>query len=1491
MRTWLCFLVGLLLVGLATPDATAQVQADGYDPGWYNAGQPHVKLAVVEDGVYRVTGSELAAAGATAIDLGTLALIENGRRIPVHLDGNASGLMQASDAVVFVGRQNRGDELWAYHDWAYQGTSGPTPNDPSLQSSDRFSLYTDTTTYWLTWGGLPSPRYETLAPDTFAEGAPVVRTQRDTTHYEVDDPALYYAGDPAQFRAGHPFYTRGEGYYLRRFSHSTQGSEVTWIAGFPIPHVIRENSETLDFAFKFKGAAGADHQVEMEVRQVIDGSYDFSSVGTLAWDGYDFGTFEGSFPQGRIAGESFFRVRFTSTSTGVVNSNHYLDWIRVVHERDLKPTDGALRIVSDGSLARYQLRTFTEAPVAFNPRDGRRYEAAVDGMAFTFAEAPSGPAALWVVEPSAYRPVAAVQADTRSDLASAANAADYVIVTPAALRASAEAHAAYRQSAAGGSHSTLVVDLRDVFDQFDHGRPTPLAIRRFIRQTKAWSQPPRFLLLWGDDVYRFRTDPQPAWWLPSYGNAVSDAWFAMQNDGPGDFTERIALGRVPLRTNEEGALFTRKIRDSEAAPAADWQKRAILMSGGNGPGEQTSFRAYIQNVGARLSDRPVGADTVFFHKTSDEVLDTSLQDSIRVAIRDGAALLTYLGHSAAETWEIVIDDPVDFDNEGRLPVVFSLGCRTGNFAALSDRGTLAEQLVLGSEAGGIAHWGSSELATVQDTRTISDQAHQVIFTETKPGAVADTSRVLGLALQEAKRRYATTFAFGGRSYYPVKHLLQYGLIGDPASQLVIPTQPDLAVADADLRIAPAAPLVEDGMLTAEVRLRNRGLIPQDSLTLTLRQERPSRGDTLVSRRLPPVALDTTFTLDLPLADGDAGTHFLSVTADAFGEIDEFDETNNALSRKPHVVFSNGLAVVFPQDLTTVDARQPRLRVSLASPRSTGEVRVRFEVDRMPTFDSPAKQSSAPIPIRNAHADWTPPEALADGQPAYWRARIDADDQLDNWVGGRLLVQTAEQAGRWTMTGDLFDAVTTDGFLQRDGEGEDGTWVFSDYRVEVSATAEYVETSFKGQITVNSGTPILRNTIGVGILVLNGQTGAIRGFDFGAPYRPGEFESAIATLDSVATKVAQPGDYVFVRSRNLFQRGPLPDELRSILRGLGSVAADTLEYDDIHLMIAQKDIPGSVWERVVPPGPDQPTFTQKDTTLTFQNPEGQLTSPRIGPAKAWQTLTLDTDIAAAPAFVSVDVLAADGTPLLSDIRAASADLRGVDARQHPYLTLRATLSDTSQATTPQLDRWSVTYDPVPELVLDPDLLALPTDALAEGQPLRFDVPVRNLSLVAPDSVAVRATLTDADNETLEILVASRQDVPADSVLMVPVEAVTRGLVGQNAIGAEVSQPALTEALTYNNTLIGNFRVAADQTEPVLRVMIDGTEIRNGPERVFNTQDPAIPFVSATPRVEVTLTDSNPFLRLDDPTAFTLTLNGETVGPEAVVFEAATDAVNE
>jgi len=139
--------VSLLLVLVALVGLPGVHAQDGYDASWYNASQPYVQIDVAADGVYRVDASSLRDAlpngtSLSGIDPTTLRLFGKGSEAPLHLSGTGDGELDPGDTITFVGQRNRGtDELWAYD------------GDASAQSSTYYSLYSDTTTYWLTWGG------------------------------------------------------------------------------------------------------------------------------------------------------------------------------------------------------------------------------------------------------------------------------------------------------------------------------------------------------------------------------------------------------------------------------------------------------------------------------------------------------------------------------------------------------------------------------------------------------------------------------------------------------------------------------------------------------------------------------------------------------------------------------------------------------------------------------------------------------------------------------------------------------------------------------------------------------------------------------------------------------------------------------------------------------------------------------------------------------------------------------------------------------------------------------------------------------------------------------------------------------------------------------------------------------------------------------------------------------------------------------------------
>ena len=1447
---------------LAAPAARAQ-QA-GFDASWYDPNRPYVKIAVAEDGVYRVTGAELAAAGAPTGSLqpATLRLFENGREIPIRYTGEDGALgMGGGDAFTFVGRRNRGgDELWAYN------------GNPSWQSSAYFSLYTDTTTYWLTWGGEAGLRYETRTdPPTGSARS----TFRDTLHLETD--ARYHKGDASD--SGNPLYTRGEGYYGARFWHNTQQNTIEQTYEAPLQSPTAAG--TARVRVRLNGETRARHYVTLYLGLRDGGSVAFVPVDTADWDGYAYGSLEADVPQDRLPADGTLRIRLTSSNTfgSSIPNGVLLDWIEVTYERELATSDGALTFAADEAGATtFTLSGFGGSDVeVYNPAGAEVFEAEAAGGAHRFTDAPSAGAVYWAVTPERYRTSARLTPDRPSDWASPSNEADYVIVTPAALRASADALADYRTSVAGGGYRVAVAEVEDLFDQFDYGRPTPIALRRFVRAAEGWAVPPAFLMIWADALAPTEGRALQPWEVPSYGDAPSDGWFAMQQAGPDDWSESLAVGRIPLRQNEAGALFLDKIRSYEASPAEAWQKRALFLVGGTSEAEQAALQRPTLEWSEMAATPPTGLDTLHFFKKSTTALDPTFQDSLEAAIEEGASWLSYFGHSATQTWEIVTEPPRDFDNAGRLPVVLSLGCYTGNFAggqgAADDVRSFAEQLVLESANGGIAHWGSSNLGTIGESAALSQALHERVF--------EDTLRTLGLAIQEAKAEFNANRTYA----LAVKHLLQYGLIGDPATNVALPTRPDFAVTPASIAVTPSAPVPADSLLRVDVRVQNVGLVPADSVVVQLTHRAPGGAEAVFRQTLRPFALDTTATFEVPIGDDAVGENSLRVAVDPDGAFEEESEANNQTERT-QVVFSTGLTLVGPPDFGLLPEPSPTLRVAVAAKAGTdvgAGLPILFQLDTAPTFDSPRLRDHRTT--ATTLATWSPPD-VRDGETYYWRARVEDPDEPENWKGAAFTIREDLGKTGWIQQGRLFTANEQGGFLERTEEA----WRFKEFDVTASAASSRGSSDlYVGRFVVN-GEGYEGLGLGFGLLVLDGRTGSIKGHGSMPTYdnKYEEPQAAYAELQSLAA-LAEPGDYVLVRTRHKGRRGgvEIADSVKAVFRGLGSTAIDTLSYNHLWVMIAEVGAEAQEW--VEPPGSGTDEMV-REITRSFAFGEGQTLSPPIGPARAWRSLGWGAEFAGPDDRLRVEVLDAEsGEVLVGDLTGpGEVDLSGIDPQAVPLLRLRATFQDTTRRSAPDLVQWHVAYEGVPDLALDAGAFRLAADTLREGATLDVTVGVVNLTGTPADVAVIEYYLTDAANETALV---HRDTLRGLADAATRTQALpTDGRVGRNELRVRVHQPGLREATSANNVIVRPFVVQGDRTPPRFDVLVEGEPLPNDPDPVVNLQDPALPFVPPSPTIEITVEDDNPYAALrGDSSTVTVRLDGAEV-PYAALEVMETDDEN-
>jgi hypothetical protein len=1493
-----------LICWLLSGPVPAWAQSGGsYDASWYTSDAPYVQIDVTADGVYRVSGSALRDAlpdGTALADIppATIRLIDKGAEIPIHLSGTADGTLDGSDTITFVGHRNRGrDERWAYN------------YDRSAQSSTYFSLYADTTTYWMTWGGETGRRYDTNPGSASASPTSALR---DTVHAEQDN--LYYFGRPNA--NGDPLYTFSEGYFWRRFSHGST-SPISFTHTLSVGRRT-ETSTALDLTVRLDAATNSCHRVavEGELRQ-SDGSVAFEPLRTVEWEGTARETITASVPQQDVPADGL-TLRLTSYNDNFPDeingrdcpdpsntpNDVLLDWIEAAYTRSLEATNNTQRFVAPRATDySFVLSGYSSSTLhVYNPGDARRFEVPVTNGTATISDAPTAPTTpYWAVGDEAYRRPAAIRPDTPSNWGDpSANGADYLILTTKALLPSARKLADYRRAHDG--YEVDVALVQNVFDEFDYGRPTPIAIRRLVRASQAWSPAPRFLTIFGDAQYPIRdgsvSSLYPEWSVPSFGYSPSDGWFAMQTDGTGDWSEVLAVGRIPVRSVAQGDLFVEKLRTYESAPLTRWQKNMLLLAGGTSEGEQASLQRYSNWWGEIAADTfattrsysgPVhtGMDTSRYYKNVNATLDASFQESLAVDLRQGTGWLNYFGHSSAQTWEIVTDPPSEFDNAGRLPIVSSIGCRTGSFAGgrfeEKSAPSLGEQLVVGAvrpdgtprggaRNGAIAHFGESALGFLIPSARLNDALVRSVF--------VDTTRVLGEAIRAAKAEINADF--DNNDLY-AKHLRQYGLLGDPATNIAIPTRPDLHVASNLISTTPTAPTLSDD-LTVSVTVQNRGMIPRDSVGLRLTWRRPDGSTVQRTRRLQRFPLERTVSFSFPLDERALGSNTFRVDVDPQNEYTEVTETDNQAERT-QVVFDTGVSLISPGNFGTVSSARPPLTFSVA--RQTADpIPVVLQLDSVPDFSSPFLQETRQE-VTALQNTWRPPPLDAN-TTYYWRART---ANSDAWKSSRFTVTSSLPENSWLQRGRLFSA-NTNASLQRSGQD----WRFAQFDRNVSTMSERGQGSRPDGFVVDGTSDYEYLRFGFGVLVVNDLTGEVRASKSFPTYdlreesesfsEVGEQQEAIDSLAAFLGRVPERGDYVFVRTRHLARQSSatIPDTVKSLLRNLGpsattstphSAAIDTLTYRHVWAMKARKGDPDATVERVSPPSEAGEVFEIiLDTRVSFPRPSGTTLTPLIGPVSDWSTLSWNGTAADEGDALRMQVLARDSTVLIDALSGASGEqsLDQIDAAAHPYLRLRATLSDSTTRTAPQLAQWSVTYDGVPELAADPAGLRSVPDTVQQGKDVSLSFPIANLGSVPSGPIRVQYDVTDAANATRTFATDTLDALPPGARDTTSARLSTTDLPGLNVLTVTAASDGPPERITNNNTIIRSVFVRRDQAPPSLKVLANGRSLPPTPTQVNDLQAPSLPFVSTQPSFEISLRDDNPYLALSDTSHLQVYLKG-------------------
>ncbi|HPN38405.1 MAG TPA: type IX secretion system sortase PorU, partial [Melioribacteraceae bacterium] len=259
---------------------------------------------------------------------------------------------------------------------------------------------------------------------------------------------------------------------------------------------------------------------------------------------------------------------------------------------------------------------------------------------------------------------------TNSDILSDNSGAEYVIISSKKFSNIAEKFENYRKYSSPHPINTKLFYVEDIFTQFNSGILDPTAIRDFIKYAfDNWQIKPFYILLLGDGDYdylnleNFSSNFIPTYQTESSLNEVfsypTDDYYGRIIGGKADLAVDVAIGRLPIRSIEQGELILKKIIDYEADNDKSLWKNLITLVADDGLTSTGDDGSIHTSQSERLARDyvPQYFDLNKIYLSAYPTVITGLgrrkptvTNAIVNAVNNGTLILNYIGHGNPDVW-------------------------------------------------------------------------------------------------------------------------------------------------------------------------------------------------------------------------------------------------------------------------------------------------------------------------------------------------------------------------------------------------------------------------------------------------------------------------------------------------------------------------------------------------------------------------------------------------------------------------------------------------------------------------------------------------------------------------------------------------------------------------------------------------------------------------------------------------------------------------
>jgi hypothetical protein len=1461
---------GLFVLSLA---AKAQVGNE-----WIKYNQFYYKIATAKDGIYKLTYNTLNEAGfpVDAIDPRRLQLFHRGVEQAIYVEGQTDADFGSNDFIEFYGKKN-------------DGTLDAELYKPSSAQPHTFhNLHNDTTSYFLTFNPLPifGKRMEVFsevnASNLSKESA---HTGDQLTVYTGN----YFPGVSYSDYVQTSFFDEAEGW---------TGNEIRQ-NGAPLDHTLTDIVET----------ATTQGLPQLEVLLI----------------GRNLAPHAASIAVGRDAGN--LRILTTAEFFGFTKSTISLpiNWSDIGSDGKMVIRVGANGV--DGQPDRISVSYIRlKYPQTFNAllSSEKKFTLKENGFGKSYIEIQNPAAGLRLFDVTdpvnvikigttatttlnaiiPYTTVSRKIFSTNTVITPAPATIkkitfrqiipaqhDYIIISNKQLMKPAlgysdvvRAYGGYRASTAGGGYDTLVVDVNQLYDQFNYGEVSSLAVFHFMKFLTAAGSP-KYLFIIGKgltvDYNYFRAPafyPTYKNFVPAAGYPPSDMFYTAGLAGTTN-EPAVPTGRITAAKPADVAAYLNKVVQMEALPFDGlWRKNILHLSGGINTGEPERFRAYMSDFQSIAEGFYLGGSVKAVAKRSTDIQLVNISEEVN----KGLNLVTFYGHSSPGAIDFEIGfatDPIlGYNNPGKYPTLLMNGCNAGAF--FFNTLLFGEDWVNAAGKGAVGFIAHSSYGFESLLKKYSDTFYEVGYGD---------STFIHKGLGDIQKEVAVRFTGANPSVYDVSQAQQMLLLGDPAVKLFGAKKADYEINENNVFIESfdGSPItVNTDSFALNIIVRNFGQAKKDSLLVRMTRTFEDNSAITIHQLFPAVKyMDTLVFVIKKEGQKGFGNNTFLVKVDSDDILPELSETNNTAS-KGFLIPLNGTKNIFPTNYAIVNGTQVNLTFQTTDLLS-GERQFLVEVDTTHLFSSPYKKQFTVTGTVLAK------QALAilstDSLAYYWRTKLaqpkpgentewtlSSFTHILNGAPGWAQVHfpqylTDESVGliRDVVQRKLrFEETETDISIKTFGSANGAS--NTDVSVKIN-NAEYNLFSQAGGCRTNTINLLAfdkTSTVPYAPIPFNhidprtcGRDPQVINNFLVSELKTGNGDDMIQTIDNVII-----GDSVVLFSMGNAGYASWHIDVKNKLGELGISVAQInalLPGEPVVILGKKGTAPGTAKIFRTSSVPVNQQVLQIDETITGRYTSGSLKSVLIGPAQQWKNFSKRTRENEPTDQVAFDIIGIDlnGVEqlLFADIT-TDKDLSTVAASQYPFLKVVYKVSDDVNLTAVQLRNWLVLYEPVAEGLL---IYKSPIEQslVQEGQDWTSEYGFINIGdRPFSDSLSVRYEFFNKSTRVPYVnYLKIKAPLPTDTTLF-SIATNTTGIGGLNDVNVFVNPRVLPEQYYENNTLElpDHLNVQADLFRPVLDVTIDGRYVENGD------------YVSSNPAMRIKLWDENGVVLKKDTAGVTISL---------------------